>query len=94
MNITATTAATTPTGSRRSSRATHTLTNPYGNVWILTTARGQVIRAVHADGIDAAVAHAGPLGDEPHRHWLRRGPGRYIRTAAVPDSELLPKLDL
>ena len=90
MNNTTTPAA----GPRRSSRATHTLTNPYGHVWILATARGQVIRAVHADGIDAAVAHAGPLGDEPHRHWLRRGPGRYIRTAAVPDSELLPKLDL
>lgn len=87
MNTTATPAATTPTGARRSRRATHTLTNPYGHVWILATAHGQFIRAVHADDIDAAVAHAGPLGDDPHHHWLRRGPGRYSRTvAAVADT--------
>lgn len=56
------------------------MTNPYGHVWILATARGQVIRAVTADGIDGAADHVNPLGDDPHHHWLRRGPGRYSRT--------------
>lgn len=82
MNNTTTPAA----GPRRSSRATHTLTNPYGHVWILATARGQIIRAITADSIDAAAAQAGPLHDDPHHHWLRRGPGRYSRTA-IPDTE-------
>ncbi len=72
---------TAPAAPRRT--ASHTLTNPYGDVWILATARGQIIRAITAAGIDAAAALAGPLGDDARHHWLRRGPGRYSRTAIV-----------
>lgn len=74
---------TTPAEPRRSSTATHTLTNPHGDVWILATARGQIIRAITAAGIDDAAALAGPLGDETRHQWLRRGPGRYSRRAVV-----------
>lgn len=72
---------TTPrAGHRTPDRATHTLTNPYGNVWILATGRGQVLRAVTATDIDAAAGHIGALGDDPQHQWVRRGPGRYSRT--------------
>jgi tellurite resistance protein len=71
----------------RSRSATHTLFNPYGHVWMLSTARGQFIRAITADGVAAAATLAGPLDDDINHHWLRRGPGRYSRTT-IPSTDL------
>lgn len=73
-------------GHRRSSRATHTLTNPHGRVWILATPRDQFLRAVTADTTAEAAAQVGLGGDE-HHHWLRRGPGRYSRVP-IPTNDL------
>lgn len=78
-------------GSRRPGRATHTLTTPYATVWILAAADGQVIRAVTADGIDDATVEVGPLGDDAHHQWLRRGPGRYSRVRRAHDLPTCPR---
>ena len=63
----------------RTGGTTHTLTNPDGTVWILATARGQVISTVTAADVAAAAGHVGPLGDDSQHRWVRRGPGRYSR---------------